>query len=124
MARFYCSVQGNRGAATRMGSANSGISAHPRGWGLGIRVRGYPEPHQEPQNSELDHFAVYMTSGSGGGAPESLLATVTECKNGARRVEVAIIDGVSVYYVQKDGRCTTREEQEHTPYGTSERRGG
>jgi len=121
MARFYCDIQGNRGAATRMGTAISGIRAHPRGWGLGIRVDG----STQDGNSDLDQFSAWVSSGSQGYSPDFFLACVAECKNGARRVSVSLGDGgVSVYYVQKDGRRTTREEQEHTPYGTSERRGG
>jgi hypothetical protein len=39
MARFYASIQGNRGEATRMGTPNSGISAHVRGWNIGAHVQ-------------------------------------------------------------------------------------
>jgi len=38
MARFYASIQGNRGEATRMGTASSGIDGHIRGWSVGARV--------------------------------------------------------------------------------------
>ncbi len=38
MARFYAEIQGNRGDATRMGSAASGIYSHTRGWHTGARV--------------------------------------------------------------------------------------
>ena len=38
MAQFYGSLQGNRGEATRMGTANSGIEAHIRAWRTGIYV--------------------------------------------------------------------------------------
>ncbi len=38
MARFYGNLQGHRGEATRMGTPNSGITAHIRGWNTGILV--------------------------------------------------------------------------------------
>jgi hypothetical protein len=38
MAHFYGNLQGSRGEATRMGTKNSGIEAHVRGWGVGIYV--------------------------------------------------------------------------------------
>ena len=61
MARFYAEIQGNRGAATRTGSANSGIGGHIRGWGLGARVEIDVDPH-----TGKDRLTVYRTSGSGG----------------------------------------------------------
>jgi len=41
MAQFYGSLQGNRGTATRMGTKNSGIEAHVRGWHTGIKIVCY-----------------------------------------------------------------------------------
>lgn len=38
MSRFYANIQGNRGEATRQGTAASGIVGHIRGWNLGARV--------------------------------------------------------------------------------------
>ena len=38
MARFYGILQGNRGAATRMGTAGSGLTTHTAGWQGGIKV--------------------------------------------------------------------------------------
>jgi hypothetical protein len=63
MARFYCNVQGNRGEATRMGTPASGITAHPRGWNVGVRVEGHAE-------GEADVFRVYLTGGSAGYSSE------------------------------------------------------
>ena len=59
MARFYASIQGNRGEATRMGSANSGIEGHIRGWHLGVRVEMDVDPH-----TGNDRLTVYRTSRS------------------------------------------------------------
>ena len=59
MARFYASIQGNRGEATRMGTKTSGIGGHIRGWNVGARI-------------EIRHVAgkdvvqVYRTGGSNG----------------------------------------------------------
>lgn len=38
MSRFYAKIEGNRGAATRQGTANSGICGHVRGWRIGAKV--------------------------------------------------------------------------------------
>ena len=61
MARFYGSMQGNRGEATRMGSANSGFSAHIRGWNVGCEVE------MSVDDEGRDVCSVYRTEGSDGG---------------------------------------------------------
>lgn len=38
MSRFYGSMQGSRGEATRCGTPASGITAHVHGWDLGVRT--------------------------------------------------------------------------------------
>lgn len=72
MARFYSEIQGNRGEATRMGTADSGIRGHIRGWRTGIRVCGGTDKDGE------DVFYVYATGGSTGRTPDVLIATVKE----------------------------------------------
>lgn len=67
MARFYSEIQGNRGEATRMGTADSGICGHIRGWVLGGRVIGYVDKEGE------DVFEIYVTSGSNGRGRSKLL---------------------------------------------------
>jgi hypothetical protein len=59
MAHFYMNAQGNRGEVTRMGTKNSGMFAHVRGWSSGIRVEAY---HDEEAGE--DCFRVYSTGGS------------------------------------------------------------
>ena len=59
MSRFYGSVVGNRGEATRMGSAKSGITGHIRGWNIGARVSCYVQ-------DGIDIVAVELTGGNGG----------------------------------------------------------
>lgn len=58
MSRFYASIQGNRGEATRQGTEESGIVGHIRGWDAGIRVHGYVNGEGE------DEFDVWVTFGS------------------------------------------------------------
>jgi len=58
MARFYGDVQGNRGEATRMGTPSSGISAHIRGWDVGINVQCYVD------DDGFDVCEAYPTGGS------------------------------------------------------------
>ena len=61
MAHFYANIQGNRGEATRMGSKDSGIRGHIRGWDIGGSVwcRHY---------NGKDRVTLTVTSGSNGGA--------------------------------------------------------
>ena len=60
MARFYANIQGNRGEATRMGTKDSGISGHIRGWNVGCRVCCYVGDDGE------DRVSITLTSGSNG----------------------------------------------------------
>ncbi|VVB53332.1 Uncharacterised protein [uncultured archaeon] len=57
MAQFYGSMQGNRGQATRMGTKQSGLSGHVRGWNLGARVEAHEVAGQ-------DIIEVAVTGGS------------------------------------------------------------
>lgn len=57
MSRLYGSVRGGRGEATRTG--HSHITAHVRGWNVGVKVYGKAE-------GEVDTFEVVATSGSNG----------------------------------------------------------
>ena len=60
MARFYGDIQGHRGEATRMGTPNSGIQAHIRGWNVGARIQA----STDPDDQKLDRIEVYQTGGS------------------------------------------------------------
>ncbi|GAG01339.1 unnamed protein product [marine sediment metagenome] len=60
MAHFYASIQGNRGEATRMGTKNSGMTSHTRGWNVGVRV--YMSVNRDGE----DICTIYLTSGSSG----------------------------------------------------------
>lgn len=75
MARFYGSMSGNRGEATRMGTTDSGMTAHVRGWSLGVRV-------DARDSTEADSFDVHVTSGSNGGRSDLAVARITEKENG------------------------------------------
>lgn len=61
MARFRATIQGQRGAASRLGSTSSGIQAYINGWDIGINVDGMAGP-------DNDIFNVYLTGGSNGGS--------------------------------------------------------
>ena len=61
MSHFYADIQGNRGAATRGGSKDSGICGHIRGWHTGARV----DCHHD-DDSGKDIVRVYRTGGSSG----------------------------------------------------------
>ena len=61
MSRFYASIQGNRGMATRQGSKDSGIHGHIRGWDIGASVSCHVDASGE------DIVTVDLTGGSTGG---------------------------------------------------------
>ena len=70
MSRFYAEIKGNRGKASRCGFKDSGMWSHTRGWNRGVEVRGYVDQDGN------DCFNIYVTGGSGGGAPRKHIATV------------------------------------------------
>ena len=72
MSHFYAGIQGHRGAATRQGTAKSGISGHIRGWGVGVRVICFVDENGE------DCIRVYATGGSRGFQQEIKIAQFTE----------------------------------------------
>ena len=72
MSRFYASIKGQRGEATRTGSEGSGITTHTRGWNLGVRIEGFVNERG------MDAFNIYVTGGSTNPQRERLIATVEE----------------------------------------------
>lgn len=58
MSRFYASIQGNRGVATRQGTKSSGIQSHARGWKIGARVDLWVD------DDGKDNVKVVLTGGS------------------------------------------------------------
>lgn len=58
MARFYAEIKGNRGMASRMGTPESGMWAHIRGWNIGCRVDCFVDDEGE------DVVSVSLTGGS------------------------------------------------------------
>jgi hypothetical protein len=71
MAQFYANIQGNRGEATRMGTKNSGLYGHIRGWHIGAKV-------EMSHENGKDICRVYKTSGSRGAKNAELIAEFTE----------------------------------------------
>lgn len=61
MAHFYANIQGNRGEATRMGTKNSGIVGHIRGWDIGVKLRCYYS-----KEKDTDVVVITLTSGKNG----------------------------------------------------------
>jgi len=71
MAHFYGDLRGSRGEATRIGSEGSGIRAHVRGWGFGIKVYGAVDA------DGCDCFEVFLTYGSNGAGCDRLIGRFT-----------------------------------------------
>lgn len=59
MARFRATIYGQRGHASRLGSANSGIESNTNGWQSGVNVVGSVDIEGN------DVFNIYATGGSG-----------------------------------------------------------
>jgi len=80
--QFYADIQGNRGAASRMGSKDSGISGHIRGWHVGGSVSC-----DHDDKTGKDQVLLSLTGGSSGhsiiGMGSIVVAT---CVEGARPV--------------------------------------
>jgi len=57
VAHFYGELQGNRGSTSRVGSKNSGMEAHIRGWNVGVKVELF-------HRNGRDIIRVYRTNGS------------------------------------------------------------
>ena len=72
MSRFYASIEGNRGVATRQGTPSSGIEGHIRGWSVGIKVYCYVD------DDGRDVCRCYATGGSRNPSTKQLLGEVKE----------------------------------------------
>lgn len=72
MSRFYASIQGSRGEATRQGGKESGIQGHLRGWNLGVRV------YVDVGLNGKDQVSIYLTSGSNGSKVDKKIGTFEE----------------------------------------------
>jgi len=70
MARFRATMQGQRGQASRLGNAKSGIKVKVNGWNLGVTVYGNVD------DTGQDSFAIYQTGGSNDADPHKLITTI------------------------------------------------
>ena len=66
MAHFRGTIQGNRGGASRLGTAKSGLDVTANGWNGGIRVELWVQDGVDMANVELN-------GGSGRGSGKSKL---------------------------------------------------
>lgn len=87
MSHFYGDLTGSRGSATRCGTPTSGITAHPRGWNLGVKVSGRTSPY--------DLFDVELTRGSNDPERRTPLATIHADSKGKWHVELTRPDGTT-----------------------------
>lgn len=70
MAQFLAEIKGSRGAVTRLGTKNSGITCRVNGWHVGARV-------EISHINNKDVVRVYKTKGSSRG-PEVLISEYEE----------------------------------------------
>jgi len=72
MSRFYASIEGNRGMATRQGTKSSGIQGHIRGWNVGGRIVC------DVNDDDEDVVRLYLTGGSRGHKSDKLIGEFKE----------------------------------------------
>lgn len=65
MARFYGTLQGNRGEATRMGHPNGGLTTYAASWSGAIRCHCYDKDGE-------DYVRVSHTTWQGSGINETI----------------------------------------------------
>lgn len=70
MSHFYGNIQGAKGETTRCGSKNSGMTAHIRGWDVGVYV-------SIGHINGKDLISVFKTGGSNS-SERTLLYAITE----------------------------------------------
>lgn len=69
MARFYGTVKGGRGEASRLGHANTGLRTTCSGWDIGVWCTANAYDTDDTENDVID---VYVNGGSGGGGGHTL----------------------------------------------------
>lgn len=85
MSRYYASIQGSRGIATRQGTPKSGIEGHIRGWNIGVKIHCCPDDI----NPQEDTCHIYLTGGSNNSQAEQYLGTIYLDENGKIRIDYA-----------------------------------
>lgn len=76
MAQFRATIKGNRGEASRLGTASSGVLAKINGWNGGVAVVAkHSTQHRHVPQLE-DRFDIYATGGSNGGKPSVFIGYV------------------------------------------------
>lgn len=107
MSRFYGTLTGQaRTIATRRGGPSSGISAHPRGWDVGVVVDGYVG------DNDSDTFDVRISGGSNDSGPTIPLATIQRMRDGSLRVRLSDSFGGDLYSADSIG---TQRLETHPP---------
>jgi hypothetical protein len=87
MARFYSEIQGHRGVASRLGSADSGIRAQCQGWNVGVKVYGRDD-------NGSDVFDIWATGGSHDSSGRILLGSVRLSDDGHPAFFPAVASGI------------------------------
>lgn len=72
MAHFRATIRGQRGEASRLGGAKSGLTANVNGWDIGVRVEA------EVTKGGKDVLYVTVTGGSNGSRRTAIIARVME----------------------------------------------
>jgi hypothetical protein len=71
MARFWGSIQGNRGEATRLGTPASGLEVRANGWDQGVKIFASVDA-----TTGEDIHQIIQTGGSSGGGKEREIARI------------------------------------------------
>lgn len=79
MGQFYGEIRGNRGGASRMGSKDSGLWGHLRGWDVGVEV-------SLRNVNGRDMVTVYRTGGSNSSSRRELIAEFDDTRSAEKAV--------------------------------------
>jgi len=83
MSRFRATIKGSRGEASRLGTAESGITTETNGWNVGVRV----DAHVNDAGQDL--IEIYANGGSNGGTRQRAIALLRSSENS---VDVMLLD--------------------------------
>lgn len=77
MAQFRGTLQGQRGQASRLGSAKTGLNVTGNGWNVGVSI-------DLKATKDGDFVEVWATGGSNGGHGPTCIARLYETKDGVK----------------------------------------
>lgn len=108
MARFRATIQGSRGAASRLGGKEAGARASVNGWNVGVNV--FANAAKDRNGNEGDRITLYITGGSNNPMP-SYMGHVEP--DGVFVPSTALRDQIIADYVRGKGKARASARRMH-----------